>query len=256
MMSISAISIYGFVAWFAAPLAADHTPATTCELCGRPDVQCTAYVPTWVTETRMCKQTEYRNEERTRTCVVHKQVPVTKEAVVKYTEYVEQKIENKREIEVSTPVSRIAEQKYKITVPAKDKVTKTRMVTRCIPVTETRKICENGVEKEITVTCNREVCCEETYECEVDVCAEVEQTRNVEVWDTKKELKTVIDTRTAIVPVTRTKTIPVTFCEDVTEEKTETYTVCVPYEVEKPVEVGCWKLVPRKVTLPCGCGKH
>ncbi|MGE0758667.1 MAG: hypothetical protein AB7O38_16695, partial [Pirellulaceae bacterium] len=226
---------------------------TVCPESGQPCVEGTIYVPTWTTEKRICKETHYREEQRVRKCIVYKKVPVTKEGVIKTTVYVPKTVETKREIEICTPVCKTVEQKYTIQVPVKDKVMKTRTVTRCVPVTETRTICECGVEKQITVTCNRNVCVEETYECEVDACAEVEQTRQVKVWETKKEMKTVIDRCQTVVPEVRTKSVPVTICEEVPEEKIETYTECVPYEVEKEVEVCVCKMVPQKVAIPCPC---
>jgi hypothetical protein len=225
--------------------------ATVCPECGKAGVETTVYVPTWVTEKRICKETCYRTEERKCTRTICKKVPVTKPGVIKKTVYVPKVIETKREVEIATPVSKMVEQKYTIQVPVKEKVTKTRMITKCVPIQEKRTVCVDGVEKEIMVTCNRDVCIPETYECEVDACAEVEQTRMVRVWETKKEIKIVTDRRETIEPEVRTKTVDVSFCENQTEEVTDTYTVCVPYEVEKEVEVCVCKLVPQKVVLPC-----
>ncbi len=44
----------------------------------------------------------------------------------------------------------------------------------------------------------------------------------------------------------------------VPEERTVDYTVCVPHQVQKEVEVTVCKMVPQKVTVPacssgCGC---
>lgn len=225
-----------------------------CPTCGRGAVEKTVYVPTWTIEKRICKETHYRNEERERVCTTYKKVPVQTEGVVKTTVYVPKVVETPREVEISTPVSKMVEQKYTIQVPVKETVTKTRTVKKCVPITETRKVCEGGVEKEVTVTCNREVCVDETYECQVDVCAEVERTRQVQVWETKKEKKIVTDRCETVVPEVRTRVVPVTICEDVPEHHSEKYTVCVPYEVEKEVEVCVCKMVPHKVTIPCDCG--
>ena len=229
-----------------------------CEHCGNECVEVTAYVPTWTTETRVCTETHYRNEERTRVCTVYHKVPVKKEGVIKTKVYVPKTIETERQIEVSKPVSKIVEQKYTINVPVKDTVTRTRMVEMCVPVKETRTVCEDGVKedgakKEVDVTCNKRVCVEQTYECEVDACAEVEQTCQVRKWETKKEMKTVVDRRCTLVPEIRTKTVPVTVCELVPEEKVETYTECVPYEVEKEVDVCVCRMVPQQIVLPCSC---
>jgi hypothetical protein len=242
--------------WFflSAAIAGDPAAdANVCSGCGKAGVETLVYVPTWTTEKRTCKETCYRTEERKCIRTVCKKVPVTKPGVIKKTVYVPKVIETKREVEISTPVSTMVEQKYHIQVPVKEKVTKTRMITKCVPIPETRKVCVDGVEKEITETCNREVCIPETDECEVDACAEVEQSRMVRVWETKKEIKVVIDRRETVEPVVQVKTVPVTFCENQTEEITETCTVCVPYVVEKEVEVPVCKMVPRKIVLPCDC---
>ncbi len=239
------ISLYAAVG--GGPLARE----SICANCGHRCAARTVCVPTWTMEKRTCIETEYRTEERERTCTIYKKVPVQTEGVVKTTVYVPTVIETPREIEISTPVSTMVEQKYTIQVPVKETVTKTRTVKKCVPVTETHKVCVCGVEKEITVTCDREVCVDETYECEVDVCAEVERTRQERVWDTKKEKKIVIDRRQTLVPEVRTKTVPVTIYEEVAEHQVEKYTVCVPYEVKKEVEVCVCKMVPQSV--PCDC---
>jgi hypothetical protein len=218
-------------------------------VCGRCGRNCDC-VATWTTEKRICKETRYREEERERTCTVYTKKPVQAEGVIKTTVYVPKVMEMPREVEISTPVSKMVEQKYTIQVPVKETVTKTRTVKKCEPYTELRKVCVCGVEKEIEVTCTREVCVEENYECEVDQCAEVERTRQVQVWETKKEKKTVIDRCNTLVPEVRIKKVPVTICEEVAEQKTEKYTVCVPYEVDVEVEVCVCKMVPR-----CECGK-
>ena len=251
MLSICPGVVTYWVLLQAAIAGAPSSEGKVCPECGKVCVETTVYVPTWTTEKRSCKETCYRSEERQCKRTVCTKVPVTKAGVIKKTVYVPKVIETKREVEIATPVSKMVEQKYTIQVPVKEKVTKTRTVTKCVPIQETRQVCVDGVEKEITVTCNREVCVPETYECEVDACAEVEQTRMVRVWETKKEMKTFTDRRETVEPEVRTKTVSVTFCEDRTEEVVDTYTVCVPYEVEKEVEVSVCKMLPQKVTLPC-----
>jgi hypothetical protein len=244
----------GIVMYFVvaqAAIADAPADAKVCPVCGKAGVETTVYVPTWTTEKRICKETCYRTEERQCKRTICKKVPVTKEGVIKKTVYVPKVIETPREVEIATPVSTMVEQKYTIKVPVKEKVTKTRMITKCIPLEEKRIVCVDGVDKEITVTCNREVCIPETYECEEDACADVEMSRMVRVWETKKEMKTVVDRRETIEPEVRTKTVSVTICQDVPEEVVETCTVCVPYVVEKEVDVPVCKLVPRKVILPC-----
>lgn len=253
MSSIPSILMGYWIMVSTAVAGASAGPSTVCPDCGKAAVETTVYVPTWTTEKRICKETCYREEQRTRKCIVYKKVPVTKEGVIKNTVYVPKTIETKREIEISTPVCKTVAQKYTIQVPVKDIVTKTRMVTKCVPITETRTVCECGVQKEITVTCDRNVCVEETYQCEVDACAEVEQTRHVKVWETKKEMKVVVDRCKTIVPEVRVKKVPVTICEEVPEEQIECYTARVPYEVEKEIEVCVCKMVPHKVMLPCDC---
>lgn len=213
----------------------------------------TICVPVWTVEKRICRETHYRTEERERVCTTYKKVPVQAEGVIKTTVYVPKTIETPREIEISTPVKKTVEQKYTIQVPVKRMVTKTRTVKKCVPVTETRRVCDCSGTKEITVTCNKEVCVEEPYECEEVVCAEVEQTRHVCVWETKKEKKTVIDRCKTVVPEQRIEKVPVTICKEVPVTTTETYMACVPYEVERVVEVCVCKMVEQ--TIPCDCGQ-
>lgn len=230
-------------------------PGSCCPCCGHALGIQDGTVPVWTTEKQKRMETRYRNEERQRTCKVCKLVPVQKEGVVKCTEYVQKDVETKREIEISTPVCKEVEQTYKCLVPTKEKVTKMRTVTKCVPVTETRKVCENGVEREVNVNCMKQVCVEEPYECEVDVCAEIEKTRKVVVWETKKEMKTVVDRRKVVEAVPKTRKVPVTVCEEVYEDKIETYTECVPYEVEVEVDVCVLKRVPVDQAQCPHCGQ-
>jgi hypothetical protein len=245
MLSIPTCVIAYWLSIYAAAgsgLVAHHG---TCDRCG-----CgTVCVPTWTIEKRICKETRYREEVQERICTVYKKVPVQTEGVIKTTVYVPKIVETPREVEISTPVSNMVEQKYTIQVPMKETVTKTRTVKKCVPVTETRKVCICGVEQEIEVCCNRETCVEESYECEEVRCAEVERTRQVRVWDTKKEKKIVIDRCKTLVPEVQIKKVPVTICEEVPEQVVEKCTVCVPYEVETEVEVSVCKMVPQ----PCKC---
>ncbi len=239
-------------------------------------------VPTWVTETRICKETHYRREERTKTCTVCKEVPVTKDVECKYTVWVRKKVPQTREIEVCTPTAKQVEQKYTVSVPATETVVKLRRRHECVPTTETRTVCKDEghweerevacvdrcgcpstriekcwvpkiVKTEVEVTVNKKQCVEEPYECQVKTCVDVEKSRTVTVYDTKKETKTVTDWVTTLVPEERTTTKTVTYCDTVQEEKVVTYTVCVPYTVEKAVEVRVCKMVPKTIRVPASC---
>ena len=249
---MSTISVFLLTSWISM-YSAMNVNNGICSRCGRGCAEMTICVPTWTTEKRMCTFTEYRNEEKERVCTTYRKVPVEAEGVIKTTVYVPKEVETPREVEISTPVSKIVEQKYTIQVPVKETVTKTRTVTKCMPVTETRTVCVCGVEKQIEVTCNRDVCVEENYECEVDMCAEVERTRQVQVWETKKEKKVVIDRCKTLVPEVRVKKVPVTICEEVAEQHVEKYMACVPYEVQREVDVPVCKMETRTIFAPCKC---
>src|SRR5205085_1873874 len=54
-------------------------------------VEKTVLVPTWVTETRRVKVTEYRTEQRQRTVTVCRQVPQTRDVTETYTVMVPEK---------------------------------------------------------------------------------------------------------------------------------------------------------------------
>ena len=57
------------------------------------------------------------------------------------------------------------------------------------------------------------------------------------------------------VPEQRTRSCDVTTYKCVAEEKTEEYTVNVPHQVEKEIEVRVCKMVPKTVMVPAdSCG--
>jgi hypothetical protein len=56
------------------------------------------------------------------------------------------------------------------------------------------------------------------------------------------------------VPVTKTRTYPVTTVRRVPEEKTENYTVCVPYPVQREVQVQVCRMVPKTIQVPVSTG--
>jgi hypothetical protein len=149
--------------------------------------------------------------------------------------------------------------------------------------TVTRKVWVPNIETdEQQVTVMRPKMVEQQYEYSVTVCRPETKTRMVRVCDYRQEQRTVThrvcdyvnETRertvrvcnmqpqqrtrqvnyTVCQPKTVTRTHNVTRYEQVAEEKTATYTVCVPHQVQKEVEVPVCRMVPKTVTVPVSTG--
>jgi hypothetical protein len=88
-------------------------------------VQKTIYVPQWSTETRTVTCTEYRNEVRTRTYNVARQVPRTKQVTDTITVYNTEKRSREEAYSVRTPITRTVQQSYNVTVPTYRDVVRT-----------------------------------------------------------------------------------------------------------------------------------
>jgi len=73
------------------------------------------------------------------------------------------------------------------------------------------------------------------------------------ITECKNETRTRDIEYTVCVPQTRTRTDQVTTYKNVSSEKVESYTVMVPHEVEKEVQVRVCKMVPQQVSAQ-GCG--
>lgn len=118
----------------------------------------------------------------------------------------------------------------------------------------------NLVQKEISYTCYTTVKEEQPYSFKVTVYKRENRTRTVKKCSYVNEKKTREVSYTRCVPEQRTKSREVTRYECVPTEKTVTYKVCVPHQVEKEVQVRVCKLVPKTVMVPacsddsCGSG--
>ncbi|MFT7640033.1 MAG: hypothetical protein ACI9G1_001772 [Pirellulaceae bacterium] len=80
-------------------------------------VQKTIYVPQWTTERRSVSCTEYRNETRTRTYNVARQVPQTKQVSETVTVYNTETRSREEAYSVRVPFTRSVERNYNVTVP-------------------------------------------------------------------------------------------------------------------------------------------
>jgi YTV protein len=136
----------------------------------------------------------------------------------------------------------------------------------------------NIVQEEVEVAVMKRQCVDEPYTCTVTVCKPETRTKTVKLCSYKCETRTKTDrvcryeqetrtrtrqvteckleTRTrdvnytVCVPQTKTTTHEVTTYKCVPEEKVEEYTVMVPHQVEKEVQVCVCKMVPKTIQVP------
>ncbi|MEX2560237.1 MAG: hypothetical protein WD403_10005 [Pirellulales bacterium] len=236
------------------------------------EVERTVMCPTWVTETRTVQVTQFRPEQRERTCVVHRRVPETRQVTRDYCVLVPET--RTREVPyIHTRLEyRDETREYTVCVPEQVRRQATRRVCRMVPVTETRMVCEDQghCEKVCEVDCCGHVtyrsvwvpklvqrpvqvtrlCPQVTEEpCEYvqTVLRHEKRTRTVRVPYCVAERRVRQVECTVLVPQKRQKTFDVTVCKIVAEERTQTYCQMVPHQVEKQVQVRVCRMVPKTV---------
>ncbi|MEK6248978.1 MAG: hypothetical protein N2C12_12415, partial [Planctomycetales bacterium] len=178
--------------------------------CGTTYVEQTVLCPQYVTETRMCTSTAYRNETRERTVVVHKRVAETAARTCEVTVMVPQVQTKTVSYTVLKPVTRTVSQQYNVRVPVWSEVEQSYAVQT--PCVETRQA-------------NRVVCRRVPYTVMKTVCRDagswINQNVQVPYCDPcgNKAVQTVC--RRVYVPQTVTEQIPVTCYK--TEQVAEPY---------------------------------
>ena len=105
----------------------------------------------------------------------------------------------------------------------------------------TRKVCRLKPG-----TCDEYETVEEPYECVVTVCKPEVRTCRTQVWDTVHEEQVKTHTYCTVEPRVTVTPYEATECRWLPFEKVETYMACVPYEVEKQIEVKVCKMVPKQ----------
>ncbi|TWU21988.1 hypothetical protein [Novipirellula artificiosorum] len=252
-----------------------------CQRC-RDTGMCEEMVAVTVTEMKTVEETCYRDEQQVKTVLVPKVIQVEKQVPYEYTAWVRVKKEDPQELEIKTPKFRWVDQKYTITVPGKDTVTKIRKRTEMVPTIEMCTVTEDHgyfetkmvatktcggclcTEKKVWCPCPVEVLKEKTvmkpvtieepYTCEVDICVPIEKTRRVKEYFTKTEKKVVKNPYTTLEPRKRTKMVTAFVPETVHEEKTEICTIKVPYTVFREVPCQVTRMVPKQQA--CSCQSH
>ncbi len=255
--------------------------AGLCDKCGGTGV-CQNSKSVTVTETKIVTETCYRDEQQAKTVMVEKTIDVPQEVPYEYNAWVRVTKEDVQEIEIKTPKFRWVDQKYTITVPGIDTVTKFNKRCETVPVTKTCTVTEDHgcweTKMVASETCDGCLCCEkkvwcpnpvevivekivmeeleieEPYVCQVPIMVPIEKTRRVKEYFTKTEKKTVKNPYTTLEPRKRTKMVTAFVPETICEEKIEWCTVKVPYTVEREVEVEVTRMVPCDV--PCECCSH
>jgi hypothetical protein len=199
-------------------------------------VEITVCVPTWVTELRTVKETHYRQEQRERKVTVYQPTQVKTQLESKCTKFYRVTKTDTQVLKIAKPVVKWVVQEYTVQVPHQEIRKGTRKVCRLVPG-----------------TCDQYETVEEPYECTVTVCKPEIRTCKTRVWETVHEEQTKTHTYCTVEPRVTVTPYEVTECRWLPVEKTQTYTACVPYEVEKQVEVRVCKLVPKTVRVPRCC---
>ena len=117
-----------------------------------------------------------------------------------------------------------------------------QFVTRCC-----RVWVPNIVHREIPCTVMKYQTVQQPYEYCVTVCRPETRSCKVNVTEMVKEQVTRQVPVTVCVPEKRTRTHQVTLYRDVTDVKTEKYTVMVPHQVQKQIQVPVCRVVPQTV---------
>ena len=242
-------------------------------------VEKTVMCPEWVTETRIVKETRYRQEERQKECTVYTTQQVQKKVCCPITVWVKKEKVDVQEYEVTVPTWEEQEEEYIEWVDGTLDITKYKTVTKCVPVTKTKTVCvcepqwvekeieccgpcgetvikkvscyePKMVQKEVEYTVHETVCEKVPYTTTIETCEPVTKTRTVKRLVNKTEMKKHESKYVTYEPLEKFERKYVTVCEKVPETKIVTETVCVPYEVEKEVEVRVCKMVPKTVRVP------
>lgn len=121
-----------------------------------------------------------------------------------------------------------------------------RYVSRCV-----RVWIPKIVQQQVTQTVMKREVIARPYQYDVTVCRPETRSRQVQVCE---QVATRIEKDVPVVncvPVQKTRSFPVTRYREVSETKTENYTVMVPHQVEKTIQVQVCKVVPRTINETC-----
>lgn len=144
---------------------------------------------------------------------------------------------------------------FPVTVCRPEERTRTVQVCEMVPQQQTREVpyvvC---VPKEVQVTVERPQMVDEPYQYTVTLCRQEKRQVVETVCDYVDEPQTRTVNTTVMVPQTRSRQRQVTVMKCVAVPRTETYSVCVPYCVEREVLVNVCRMVPKtvQVCVPCG----
>jgi len=231
---------------------------------GSQPAECTIYVPKWVTETKVCKETHYRWVTKNTICYDYECREVKKQVPYVDTYYVKVRKTEKKPYIHNTPIARWEDQEYTKMVPSTITKTFYRTVRKCVDVEETKIACDDpgaaaggkssavqqGAKgREVKVKTKKWVCVKEPYEKEVCIDVPVKMTRKVKVYDTKKEERFLETESCTVEPRTRTLMVHVCVTEEVPIKKIVPIKVCEPYTVENTITYKVCKMVPQKVKV-------
>jgi hypothetical protein len=222
-------------------------------------IERTVMMPTWVTERRVVNVCKYRAEQRQYTCTVCR--PVVETQTIECEIMVPTYETHMRTVQctVCKPVMTTEQREITVMVPTPEKRQGTRVVCRMVPVTEKRTVCEcqdgKMVNREVECTVMRPQSEEVPYEFMYTAYRPEKRTVAVQLCNFAYETQAREVPYTVCIPQLKKITRPIMTCRLVSEERTFTQTVNVPYTEQQEVEVQVCKMVPKTITckVPACC---
>jgi hypothetical protein len=222
-------------------------------------IERTVMMPTWVTEHRVVNVCKYRTEERQYTCTVCRPVPETHTIECEITVPTYETHMRTVQCTVCKPVMTTEQREVTLMVPTQEKRQGTRVVCRMVPVTEKRTICEcqcgEMVKREVECTVMRPKSEEVPYEFTYTCYRPEKRTVPVQICNFAYENQAREVPYTVCVPQQKKITRQIVTCRFVSEERTFTQTVNIPYTEQQEVDVQVCKMMPKTITcqVPVNC---
>jgi hypothetical protein len=223
-------------------------------------IERTVMMPTWVTEHRVVNVCKYRTEERQTTCTVCRPVPETHTIECEITVPTYETHMRTVQCTVCKPVMTTEQREVTVMVPTQEKRQGTRVVCRMVPVTEKRTICEcqcgEMVKREVECTVMRPKSEEVPYEFTYTSYHPENRTVPVQICNFAYETQAREVPYTVCIPQQKKITRQIVTCRLVSEERTFTQTVNIPYTEQQEMDVQVCKMMPKTITCQvpaCWC---
>lgn len=230
----------------------------------------TIMVPTTVLETRQVQSIEYRDEVHERTVTVHEPVAESQQGATEKTTSAPEIRPRTETYTAQVPYERLVPETYTVDKVSTEKRTSIRHISRVVPGMETRTTVTGGeilkrsvksdlggvrvqaevvggVKTEESVPVMRHQIVEQTFAHDVQVTRPETHTRWVKQTGVRDEIRIRTVPETVQGPKAETLTNKSSEVRAVPRQKTETYSVQVPYLVTRQVQVQVTRMVPHQV---------